>query len=150
MGHIFERIIFDWYSCIREPNTFSVQSKKARKWDFSSNPLQNPWNPRISSTDYWRTDYWVGEVCRQIQTSLWNLHPKAKALFSLRIFWNHLSNKDEVKSSTKALHPSHFSESFVTSEVWLGKFLQTLSRGKNQPDLTYTNLTLVAPWQVLS
>lgn len=86
MGHIFERIIFDWYSCIREPNTFSVQSKKARKWDFSSNPLQNPWNPRISSTDYWRTDYWVGEVCRQIQTSLWNLHPKpflASAFFGI-------------------------------------------------------------------
>ena len=111
MGHIFERIIFDWYSCIREPNTFSVQSKEARKWDFSSNPVPNPWNPRISSTDYWRTDYWVGEVCRQIQTSLWNLHPKpflASAffgiicqikvkwnlqpkLFILRIFQNHLS-----------------------------------------------------------
>ena len=90
---------------------FLFKAKKARKWDFSSNPLPNPWNPRISSTDYWRTDYWVGEVCRQIQTSLWNLHPKpflASAffgiiwqikvkwnlqpkLFILRIFQNHLS-----------------------------------------------------------
>ena len=145
MGHDFERSIFDIHVSGNQ-TLLLLKAKKRENETFQSSAKS------LKSKNFldWLLKNWL--------LSRWSLPPNPdfslksspKALFSLRIFWNHLSNKGEVKSSTKALHPSHFSESFVTSEVWLGEFLQTQSRGKNQPDLTLTNLTLVAPWQVLS
>ena len=92
-------LLFNWFNI--ESVKF-IHTPKVRQSLITSYHLQKI-QKSIPQTDYW-TDYWVGEVCRQIQTSPW-------------------------KPPTKALYPQDFTESF---DVWLGGFLQIHFRKKKR------------------